>query len=281
MENIHDWILQQAEPPALDFAKTRFRGFQPLNDRMYSVREAPVRFSSEKDMLRQLIPAQRLVYEKLDISKDIESDSDNKGAYGQQEHFHVGWKMSRQKLLDWKRIWTVGPNAKRAHANGLYFSKLDSKPEESIPSIKLDDTICMSRFQKRQSKILDDGTFTLCINMPYAYYSRIYTWDNFLCRWNGRLWATGTFEEEMDPVLEDVAVNGIKTPLVMKMDGGTIVSAKDCYGRLLYAMWLKLPMIPVVLYVKPGETDELESLVLKTGDKELANSFCKPEMIFL
>lgn len=80
--------------------------------------------------------------------------------------------------------------------------------------------------------------------------------------------------------LKDIAENGIQNPLVMKIDRGTIISTKDCNGRLLHAMWLKLPWIPVILYVSERCFDELEDYQLRTGDWKLAESFCKPYFKF-
>lgn len=138
----------------------------------------------------------------------------------------------------------------------------------------------------------------LSINVPYEYYSiqdipeNIYTWD---IDSNEYRFADKSTEKVMT-MFDDICRNGIQMPLFMQIAQGKIVSASDDnYIALLIAQYLKLPSIPVTLYMmkNTSESKLLQSLRhcdvvnsyiddYNVGSEEwcMATDLCFPYMIF-
>lgn len=138
----------------------------------------------------------------------------------------------------------------------------------------------------------------LSVNIPYEYYSiqeipeNIYTWDidSNECRFADKT------QEEITKMFDDICKNGIQEPLFMQIAQGKIISASDDnYITLLIAQYLKLPSIPVTLYMMKNtiESKLLQSLRhcdvanayinnYDVGEEEwcMATDLCFPYMIF-
>lgn len=138
----------------------------------------------------------------------------------------------------------------------------------------------------------------LSINIPYEYYSiqnipeNIYTWDID----NNEYRFANKSTHEILAMFDDICENGIQTPLFMQISQGKIVSASDDnYIALLIAQYLKLPSIPVTLYMmkNTSESKLLQSLRhcdvvnsyiddYNVGAEEwgMATDLCFPYMVF-
>lgn len=138
----------------------------------------------------------------------------------------------------------------------------------------------------------------LSINVPYEYYSiqdipeNVYTWDIDSNRYR----FSDKTDEEVTAMFNDICKNGIREPLFMQITQGKIVSASDDnYIALLIAQYLKLPSIPVTLYMMKNTSSSklLESLrhcdivnsyiddySVDENEWNMATEMCFPYMIF-
>jgi hypothetical protein len=93
---------------------------------------------------------------------------------------------------------------------------------------------------------------TLCVNLPYEYYSNqfipenIYTYDLD----EKKYVFAGMDSDRFLQIFNGIVNNGIQTPLFIQIRNGNIVSASnEDYLTLLIASYLKIPTIPAVLYI--------------------------------
>jgi len=122
----------------------------------------------------------------------------------------------------------------------------------------------------------------LMTNLPYEYYKDIQLLDFNACYDLNKqdFWFTGDSVCVHNIILDKMAAEGIREPLYLKIDGGTVVSANDYHWLLLIAKQLKLPSIPVCLYVTGQEIDNFEKFMTRKKDKSLISKICAPYIIF-
>ena len=92
----------------------------------------------------------------------------------------------------------------------------------------------------------------MCVNLPYKYYSEqyipenIYTYDIDSKKYS----FAGMDEETFIKFFNDICENGIRKSVYVQVRNGRIISASDeDYLIILIASYLKLPTIPVVIYM--------------------------------
>ena len=165
------------------------------------------------------------------------------------------------------------------HEVSIDTSKLSSI---QLPEIKLPKNKVYSSFIEAEYQYIDKSLSILSTNLPFEYYSTIPFSDVFfyIDLDTNELFCSNTeFSKSLD-MIYDIAQNGIRDPIVMKERGGTIVSTKDGYGRLFAALFLKLPLIPVTLYMCDFTVDDAEGFISQHMDINLANRICSPYFVF-
>ena len=139
---------------------------------------------------------------------------------------------------------------------------------------------------------------SLCVNLPYEYYSTQLVPENILT------WDIDTKElkftnKSLDSIIElfnSICKDGFTEPLYFQISQGKIVSASDDdFIRLIIAQYLKLPTIPVVLYALNNSkvSDMLTSMrpcdiincnirnnVVDKNTYDMINNICNPYLIF-
>ena len=163
-------------------------------------------------------------------------------------------------------------------------SFIDVKTEFDIPEYNVDiPDECVLAETENSYNIVNGDIYCLTLNLPYEYYKDIDLPDFTDCydvRRNA-LWFTGGDLDEHIETIKSVAENGFTKHILLKIDGGVVVSAKDYYWAILIAKELKLPTIPVCLYVTTEETSCFEQFVdRKIEDKSLINELCAPYFTF-
>lgn len=161
---------------------------------------------------------------------------------------------------------------------------IDVITEFHIPeyNVEIPDECTLSETEKSYN-IVNGDIYCLTLNLPYEYYKDIdlpdFTACYDICR--NALWFTGGDLNEHIETIKSVAENGFTKHIFLKIDGGVVVSAKDYYWAILIAKELKLPTIPVCLYVTTEETSCFERFVdKKIKDKSLINELCAPYFTF-
>ena len=123
----------------------------------------------------------------------------------------------------------------------------------------------------------------LYVNLPYEFYSQIEDLD-YLAYYDFQkdgFYFTGTKYENLKDTMNDIAQNGIYNPLYLKITNGNIVCTLESHDKLIISKMLKLPYIPVCLYLTPIQTAPYEHLFNKKDkDNTLINSICAPYFSF-
>lgn len=114
----------------------------------------------------------------------------------------------------------------------------------------------------------------LSVNLPYEFYSKqeipdhIYTIDFDRQEYN----LAGRNPQEMVDLFNEICELGIRKHLFMQIENGKIVSADDdAYAIMLIATYLKLPTIPVTLYMLNNDTDG--NLLISNRPVDIINKF--------
>lgn len=123
----------------------------------------------------------------------------------------------------------------------------------------------------------------LFVNLPYEYYNKIEDLD-YLAYYDFQkenFYFTGTAYKDLIPTMNNIADNGFYNPLYLKITNGNIVCTLESHDKLIIAKMLRLPYIPVCLYLTPLQTAPYELLFNKRDiDKRLINSICEPYFSF-
>lgn len=123
----------------------------------------------------------------------------------------------------------------------------------------------------------------LFTNLPYEYYNKIEDLD-YLAYYDFQkkdFYFTGTPYQDLISTMNDIAKHGIYNPLYLKINNGNIVCTLESHDKLIIAKMLKLPYIPVCLYLTPLQTAPYEFLFdRKPQDNSLINSICNPYFSF-
>jgi len=114
----------------------------------------------------------------------------------------------------------------------------------------------------------------LSVNLPYEFYSQqeipehIYTIDFDRQEYS----LAGRNHQEMVNLFEEIATLGIRKHLFMQIQNGKIVSADDdAYAIMLIATYLKIPTIPVTLYMLNNDTTG--NLLISNRSVDIINKF--------
>lgn len=112
----------------------------------------------------------------------------------------------------------------------------------------------------------------LSVNLPYEFYScqeipdHIYTIDFDRQEYN----LAGRNHQEMVNLFSEICELGIRKHLFMQIENGKIVSADDdAYAIMLIATYLKLPTIPVTLYMV--NNDSVGNLLISNRQVDIIN----------
>lgn len=137
----------------------------------------------------------------------------------------------------------------------------------------------------------------ISVNLPYEFYSvqmipeNIYTYDVD----SGKFAFAGYTEDEFMELFNQICTSGIRKHLFMQIEKGKIVSADDeTYLRLLIADYLKLPTIPVTLYMMNNDGNgllmsdrpidvinrKLGTSVATADQLRMINDLTAPHMVF-
>ena len=272
--NFQQKISDTIKKPAMDYNFYSCNELADLSTRLYRKEKKSVTLDT-KSIWNKLTSAQKQAYNTFSSSQfAINEFPDYMDGYEHAEYFKdINIIKLSNDILSY--IKTYGSLT-------CIMNEYTKSNDKLIINPDLPSRIRYSLFTTSSFQVLTDGTITLCCNVPYEYYKNIYTFGNFLYLCNdNKIWSTGSDENKTLDQLCDIARRGIINPLVLEINNGTIISAKDSYGRLLCAMWLRLPVIPVILYITTEQVDEMSELVPMKGDKELANKICAPYMHFL
>ena len=275
MEHL-DKILEEIELPKKLIKTTPFLGLSDLTDKIKTVEVLPATIDTEDEFIKLLTKAQVQTYDSISSKGKIVEDLMLPNMYDIAEEFpSIGkWRVSEELMRTFKQHGHIT-------CNRNIYNECNILP----PPFAIDKINCLlySVFEKRYYQKLKDGTLTISVNLPFAYYNKIHVWDNFFCYDIAKheYWTTGSEEKRLRKLVTDIALNGIQNPLMMKVENATVVSTKECYGRLLSSMLLRIPTIPVILFITGEQVDELETLVPLIGNKQTMNDLCGPEILFL
>lgn len=198
---------------------------------------------------------------------------------------------SENSLLS-KRFWEFTDHAKER----------DDFINGNIPECKLDTPVIQKYTAFNEPTYLDevyidecqDALAVLAIDLPHKYYStqilkgNIFTWDIG----NQKYQIGGKDLNEINLLINQIAISGITEPLVMRINEGCLTPANnDDAIKLFLATYMNLPSIPVVLYMSDDEAvknigyEELHNVVHSNiwhsrQALEHINSICKPYFFF-
>ena len=111
----------------------------------------------------------------------------------------------------------------------------------------------------------------MCVNLPYSYYSKqyipenIYTYDIDTKKYS----FAGMDEDTFTDYFKDICENGIRRSVFIQIRNGRIISASnEDYLILLIASYLKLPTIPVVIYMM--NNNQMNNLLISDRVSDIA-----------
>jgi hypothetical protein len=277
-----------------DFEVTEFGD---IRKHLCSKQTITIDAADKKDLIKLLPEHLLLFYRRLKNTCKSDDYSNLADAYGALEYFgsfNVA-SASRDYLKYMKNnisdaVINVYGVERAASLPGLIKPKLKDMPYE-LPDYHCDvpKTIKYSMFESTQYNVIENKDicsnpiYVLNVNLPHEYYSSVQLLDYIYCYdiINKDFWFTGSSRQETDDLLLDICKNGITNPLYLEIDNGTIVSTRDSNTRILLALYLKLPYIPVSLYATSENIDYFETLIdKKNANKELINSICDPYFVF-
>lgn len=169
------------------------------------------------------------------------------------------------------------------------FPELLNEPAH-IPSLEyLKDLksldINYSVLQEKAYRIVDcQGIEVYClfVNLPYDYYKNIkdMDYDIYYDFQEKEFYLSGNKYSEYTELINDIAENGIKNPLYLKIKNGNIVDVQSSHGKLMIAKMLRLPSVPACLYLTANQTTPYENMFLDDKDKSVINKICEPYFRF-
>ena len=170
------------------------------------------------------------------------------------------------------------------------FSKMLMKEPADIPHFEYlknlkSMNINFSIFKNKVYRIIDCQNiivYCLFLDLPYDFYKNLkdMDYDIYYDFQEKEFYLSGTKYAEYIDLINDIAENGIRDPLYMKIKNGNIVDLQSSHGKLMIAKMLQLPSIPVCLYLIANQTAPYENLFLDNGDKDLINRICNPYFKF-
>lgn len=173
--------------------------------------------------------------------------------------------------------------------NNMFSEMLEEEPRE-IPHFRYLNNlksldINYSIFKEKVYRIIDCQNITvycLFLDLPYDFYKNLkdMDYDIYYDFQEKEFYLSGTKYTEYIDLINDIAENGIKDPLYMKIKSGNIVDLQSSHGKLMIAKMLQLPSIPVCLYFTANQTAPYENLFLDCEDKDLINRICNPYFKF-
>lgn len=289
--NLIEKIQKSVSQVLLSKNKISFNGYKDVSSYIKTRKKIEL-LPEQKDLIIKHLKANSIdkliQYKKTDTPYEYEYSD----PYGEAEYFTsldaflFSNDVSRRLRTNFTKPLSIYAYGLEAYANkDKLFPKVKFKKSD-IPTLNLKkrNSIVLSKIYNEKKLItLDDTTKILLVNMPYEYYSKIYTHDNF---YNfdvdtKELIFTGDNQAALENLVNNIADNGIQDPLPMKIEKGHIVSTNDAYGRLLAALILGLETIPVALYVITEIINPLESMIPDDGLKEQSNILCEPYFYFL
>lgn len=147
------------------------------------------------------------------------------------------------------------------------------------------DTIKHSRFEKRKFVSVSNDEILLFVDIPYEYYSRVCTHDDFLgySEKDETFLACDTLEaKDIKKAADDIAKNGFDIPVYLKIVDGNIVSYKYSKRQMLLALYFGLPTIPGCIVTTSVNMDSLEELVpMDDETKKMAIDVFGPELTWV
>ena len=131
-------------------------------------------------------------------------------------------------------------------------------------------------------KIEDNVIPYLYVDLPYEYYKDIEIIDlvAYYDINKDDFGFSGTECKGQIELAKDIAENGLYEPLMLKIKNGTVLGTKECHSRFTTAKMLKLPTIPVCLFMANFTIDLLETKIKIKDDKTLINEICNPYFTF-
>lgn len=170
------------------------------------------------------------------------------------------------------------------------FSKILMKEPADIPRFKYLDNlksldINYSVFKEKAYRITDCqniSVYCLFLNLPYDFYKNLkdMDYDIYYDFQEKEFCLSGTRYVDYIDLINDIAENGIRNPLYMKIKNGNIVDLQSSHGKLMIAKMLQLPSIPVCLYFTANQTAPYENLFLDNRNKDIINNICDPYFKF-
>lgn len=139
-----------------------------------------------------------------------------------------------------------------------------------------------------------DSMAILAINLPHVYYStqnlkgNIFTWDIGSERYQ----VGGKDMYEIGTIIEDIAANGIREPLIFRINEGCLTPVDNDTAIMLFiATYMNLPTIPAILFmsddvgVKNKGYEELHEILHSNfwhnaSAMEMVNNILKPYFFF-
>lgn len=158
-------------------------------------------------------------------------------------------------------------------------------------NLDIPKTIKYSYFKQPKYYILDNAQtgfqqniYVLTTNMPYNYYKNALTITDQQCCYDinkKQFWFASSNIQHYQSLLTDIATNGLYNPIPLRINQyGQIISTEDTRTRTLIALQLKLPYIPVIIYMSTYNNIQ-NNAYLKVKDlRKEANQLFNPYLIF-
>ena len=282
--------------PQLCIKDFKVVSYGDLRKHLRSKQTVTIDMANKKDIISLLPEHLQHRYKKISMigkSRDYSKITD---AYGLLEYFgSFGIAMASDDYLKYIKtnntdiIMNIYGAECAESIPGFLKDKLQPVVDMPNYSCEVPKTIKYSSFDTTSYTVVNNidvcqaPIYILNVNLPYEYYSTIQLADYNYCYdiVDKSFWFTGSKKDEMDALILDIAQNGMQDPPYLEIDNGVIVSTSDSHSRIVASLYLKLPYIPVCLYVSSENINYFEKLVKKDNqDKTLINEICAPYFSF-
>lgn len=259
-----------------------------FKNRITSYYDSKFRIDSEYEFLRHIPTPEKQQYANIKYATYPMGEKDN--AYLSQFD-HKSFYLKRNDMIVTHRATLVAVKTKPFYAVDLpvtVFERRDeitNKAYEKFRALFDYDTIKYSRFGGKKFASVSNDEILLFIDIPYKYYSRVCTHDDFLgySEKDETFLACDTLDiKDIKKAADDVAKNGFDIPVYLKIVNGNIVSYKYSKRQMLLALYFGSPTIPACIIITSACMDTLEELVpMDDETKKMAIDVFGPELTWV
>lgn len=237
----------------------------------------------------------RLLRQPISSNKEVEDLSEMTESYDHCEYYgNYDECFISNQYVDFIRkyqpeyIYVNVYNIRNKNLPDILKKYVLEEPSKKLPFVyqnELGPQIKYSYFGTKVYNIIEiDGNVIpyLYVDLPYEYYKDIEAVDLVAYYDINKedFGFSGTESKGQIELVKDIAENGLYEPLMLKIKNGTVLGTKECHSRFAAAKMLKLPTIPVCLFMANFTIDLLENRIKIKDDKSMINEICSPYFTF-